>query len=30
MKLIPVVAFLLAAPAYPFEGETHGLIVEVP
>ncbi|KAF5429693.1 hypothetical protein C5S42_01320 [Candidatus Methanomarinus sp.] len=29
VELIPVVAFLLAASVYPFEGEFHGLIVEV-
>ncbi|MCD6206360.1 MAG: hypothetical protein J7J06_00015 [Methanosarcinales archaeon] len=30
MKLIPVVALLLAATINPFKGEFHDLMVEVP
>jgi hypothetical protein len=29
VKLIPVVAFLLATSVYPFEGESHDLVIEV-
>ena len=29
MKLIPVVAFLLAAAINPFKGESHDLMIEV-
>ncbi len=29
MKLIPIVAFLLAATIDPFKGESHDLMIEV-
>jgi len=29
-KLIPVVAFPLAASVYPLEDKSHGMVVEVP